>query len=265
MTTSWWRLYSEERFLVDQGASLLIQLEDGQWIGAGVIPRTIVTLTVGPQPNVGESPAVSGALSVIYRPLESLMPTAVVNEASTISQNVIAAFRSGRLTGHEALNIAARIRTDKHVDPMLGAVAAYLYDSVGDRDSIRRIAYFFAADGQPIPFDVALLADLPGVSTNGRIRVDIPQVRERAPRTDDEAMHSSYFRRTPAIGGATVGGGFPWLRQGWDLLDTARHLPVHRTVVEVAQTRGALLPFAFATLRAAAGAKLADLIDAQEI
>jgi hypothetical protein len=65
---------------------------------------------------------------------------------------------------------------------------------------------------------VALLADLRGVSGNGRIRVDIPAVPERAPRTDDEAADLGYFRRTAVIDGATVAGGFPWMRQGWDLL-----------------------------------------------
>jgi caspase domain-containing protein len=264
-TTSWWRLENSQRFMVDQGATLLVQLAGGHWIGSGVFPRTIVTFTVGPQPNSEPATLPPGALSVIYRPLVSLLPQPLVGQASDVSQEVIAALRAGRLTGDEALNVATRIRTDKHVDPMLGSVAAYLYDTVGDRDSIRRIAYFFVTESQPIPFDVALLADVKGILRDGRIHVEIPAVSQRSPRTDGEATHPEYFSRTPVVNDAVVAGGFPSLRQGWDLLDTTRRFPVHRAVVEVARTHGALQPFAFTTLGSEAGATLARLIDRQEI
>ena len=91
-----------------------------------------------------------------------MFPPLMVAEASVRSEKIIAAFRAGRLRGDDALDVAALIRTDKHVDPVLGVVAVDLYDSVGDRDSIRRIAFFFTVENQPIPFDVALLADLRG-------------------------------------------------------------------------------------------------------
>ncbi len=265
VSTSWWALSSEVGVVVNQGGSLLIQLHGGQWIGAGVVPKTIVTLTVGPQSNADDPHSQSGAISVIYRLLDSLHPTSIVNEASKNSQNVIAMLRAGRLAGREALNVAAKIRTGKHIDPMLGVIAAYLYDSVGDRDSIRRIAYFFAASMQPIPFDVALLADLQGVSVNGRILADIPEVSARSSKTEDEALHQMLFQATPAITAAPVSGGFPWLRQGWDLLETAQYLPVHPSIIASAKTGHALLPFPFTTLSEAAGAKVADLIDAQLI
>ena len=139
------------------------------------------------------------------------------------------------------------------------------YDSVGDRDSIRRIAFFFTVENQPIPFDVALLADLRGSWGDGHLRVAVPAVRRREPRTAAEIAHQDYFADTAAVDDALVTNGFPWLRQGWDLLDTARRFRVHPAVVDIAKTRGAVLPFPFVTLSLDAGRFIADLIEQREI
>jgi hypothetical protein len=62
----------------------------------------------------------------------------------------------------------------------------------------------------------------------------------------------------------TVAGGFPWLRQGWALLD-AVSLPVHGGLIELAQTRGILRPFPFTTLAPDAGYRLAELITSGKV
>ena len=264
---SWWRLENRSNRLVDQPSSLLIELAGGHWIGAAVVPDKIVTFSVGSRARgdgISSPDEPSGAVSVIYRPTEGSIPDAALGIDSSRSEHVIAALRAGVLTEDEALNVATRIRGDKRVDPMLGAVAAYLYDAIGDRDSIRRIAFFIATLGEPIPFDVALLADLRGTREAGRIRVDVPAVPERAPKTDAEMRHADYFRATGPIAGAIVAGGFPWLRQGWSLLDAVR-LPVHPGVIELARTPGVLLPLPFTTLTPEAGGALARLIERQEV
>ena len=122
--------------------------------------------------------------------------------------------RAGTLTGNDALDVAVRIRTDKHIDPVLGALAAYLYDAVGDRDNIRRIAYFYASAGETVPFDVALLADLRGTIHDGRLVVDVPAVPARTP-LPPVAMTSFEFeirKPPPALGADTEAVFAEWLK-----------------------------------------------------
>jgi hypothetical protein len=199
-----------------------------------------------------------GAASVIYRPVLGMVPDSDFDDVSKTSEDIVAKLRAGTLTGEKALTIASRIRRFKHVNPMLGVIAAYLYDAAGDRDSIRRVAWFYPMNEQPIPFDVALLAGLKGRrDLDGSIRLNIPPVPGRQPLTDEERAHPEYFLNTTQFDEVLVAGGFPWLRQGWALLDVAA-LPVHPSVVEIASH---VLPTPFTTLDEYGGAKLANLLD----
>jgi hypothetical protein len=155
-----------------------------------------------------------------------------------------------------------------HVNPLLGVIAAYLFDAAGDRDGIRRLASLYPEDGQPVPFDVALLAGVPGRrGRDGVVRIDLPAVPARAPRTDEEASSFVDVRRfglfdaRRAVRDAVVAGGFPWLRQGWSLLDLAA-LPVHPEVVALA---GHLRPSLFTALGRDGGRRLAALIEQGEV
>jgi hypothetical protein len=149
---------------------------------------------------------------------------------------------------------------------MLGVVAAYLYDAIGDRDSICRIASFYAKWGEPIPFDIALLANLRGRrGKDGRLRVSIPRMVRREPQTNEEARRSDLFAATSEVSEAIVAGGFPWLRQGWDLLQATR-LPVHPALIDLARRpTDTLLPFPFTTLTPEAGHLLARLVRLREV
>jgi hypothetical protein len=51
-----------------------------------------------------------------------------------------------------------------YIDPLVGVISAYLYDSIGDIDSIRQMAFYYAKAQQAIPYDIALLASLKGVN-----------------------------------------------------------------------------------------------------
>ncbi|BAM92701.1 hypothetical protein S58_67340 [Bradyrhizobium oligotrophicum S58] len=261
---AWWRIAFPDR---SHGppASLAIELWDGSWIGAAVLPRLILSITVGrrdgvdaPKPQLAP---IRGATSVIYRPVPDWVPDDERQSAVEAAESIISRLRAGALTGEEALSVATRVRGDKHIDPMLGAVAAYLYDAAGDRDSIRRLAWFYARRGEPIPFDVALLADLKGERRDGRLHVSVPAVDARQPRTSDELQHPDFFRATTGISDAVVAGGFPWLRQGWALLDTVR-LPVCPALFALADS---ILPLPFTTLAPDAGRALANLIRQREV
>src|SRR5262249_36626024 len=162
------------------------------WIGAAAIPRKILTFSVSqPRSNIAGSLGArgSGAASVIYRSPKGSMPDKEWQATSDASESTVTKMRAGVLRGDAAFSVAARIRVEKHVDPVLGAISAYLYESVGDIDSIRRIAWFYADANEPIPFDIALLANLNGERRDGRLYVSIPPVPKRAPRTADEACH----------------------------------------------------------------------------
>jgi len=106
----------------------------------------------------------------------------------------------------------------KHVDPVLGIISAYLYDSIGDIENIRRMAFYYVKHGQPIPYDIALLGQLRGEWRDGVLSAKVPTVSKREPRTEAEGANTWTFSDTPATAGE-VAGLWPWMRQGWTFLD----------------------------------------------
>jgi hypothetical protein len=77
----------------------------------------------------------------------------------------LGAMEAGALRADAVIDLAVELRHGKHADPMRGALSAYLYDSIGDIDSIRRMAVFYIQHGQPIPYDIAMLGQLRGRRT----------------------------------------------------------------------------------------------------
>ncbi|OLF54729.1 hypothetical protein [Pseudomonas chlororaphis] len=136
--------------------------------------------------------------------------------------DAIGDFAAGRLQPENIDRLAADLRHEKHADPMRGVICAYLYRAVADYDSIRRLAYFYAAQGQPVPFDIALLGAMRvTLEADGTPRLQVPAVKARAPRPK-AAKAADYVRReTPAIQ-AWIGGRCPWLGQGWDYVNDPR-------------------------------------------
>ncbi|HEX7930832.1 MAG TPA: hypothetical protein VF470_08015, partial [Sphingomicrobium sp.] len=122
---------------------------------------------------------------------------------------------AGSLTLNEASDLAVNLRMMKHVNPVLGVISAYLYDAVGDVDSIRRMAYFYVHHNQAIPFDIAFLADLGTQgSADGSLRAEVPALGERRPRTRNEGAVPWTTAATLKVEGP-VAGRMPWMRQGW--------------------------------------------------
>jgi hypothetical protein len=230
-------------------ASFLIEMDENLWAGAATFADLAVIISRGPLPGNAAAPE---DVSLHYTP-----PNSEYMEVYPACQAIISHLNAGLLTPEQALSVAVPVRRFKHVNPLFGVIAAYLYDAAGDRDSIRRITSFYSERNQPVPFDVALLAGVPGRrGRDGRIRVDLPAVAAREPRTAEEERQRGYFRGFPAMNDVAVAGGFPWMRRGWSLLDLAR-LPVHPELTSLA---GHVGTSPFTTLDRDGGRRLATLI-----
>jgi hypothetical protein len=137
-------------------------------------------------------------------------------------------------------------------------LSAYLYDSIGDIDNIRRTAWFYQDHHQPIPYDVALLAQLTGRRGNHVLHASIPAVSKREPRTDQERRFAWTYDAMPAAEGV-VGGFWPMMRQGWTFLDDPSDDGSSLVLPGIVELIPSLTPARFATLDARGGEKLANL------
>jgi hypothetical protein len=234
----WWVLHGPP-------TSLAVQLTlSGRWVCACLYPRMISTFTVDK----------AGAASLVFRPAWS------GSSYSSATEEAIAAMRAGTVMDETALDLAARIREWKHVDPVLGVIASYLYARAGDLENVRRIAWFYCQHQQPIPFDVALLGGLRLERNGPLLRAQVPATSERRARVAAEESRTFTTVATPSAEGL-VGGGIPWLRQGWSLLEDSRE----SVLAPLLQFAGGLTPALFTTLEPSAGEALADLIRKGEI
>lgn len=133
-------------------------------------------------------------------------------------------FTAGRLGAGSIGALAALLRGGKHADPVLGVICAYLYKAIADVDNIRRMAAFYAAHRQPVPFDLALLGAMKvSRDPGGALRLHIPAVAARPPAKGEggEAL-PAYATRATAAAEAPIGGRCPWLAMGWDYVNMAR-------------------------------------------
>jgi hypothetical protein len=199
---SWEIRAQDDGSAVTRSVPLLVEFQDGRFAAIAALPQFVARL-------VCDERGVSGLL---YRKQDMpLDTTAATTEA-------IEYMERGSLRFDAVVNLTVKLREWKHVDPVLGVISAYLYDSIGDIDSIRRMAHFYAAIGQHIPYDVALLAQIEGSFQGGELHVKVPAVARRDPRTPEEKQHSWAYLETPETQGP-VGGLWPWMRQGWPFLD----------------------------------------------
>ena len=140
---------------------------------------------------------------------------------------VLKGLLSRKITADDAPRIAGALRVAKHQDPLVGIVAAYLYDSIGDVDNNRRMCWYYSYHRQDVPFDIALLARAPIERNGDAFIVHVPATREV------EGDGPSYTREaTPA---ATVGiaGIAPLLRAGWARLSATKQ-PLHDELAKLA-------------------------------
>lgn len=243
--TNWWRLEHKSNFELRKSEPVLIEFDDGVFAAVAAIPHFIATIIRNER----------GVSALIYRRVYEPVDTAADAE------RVIAEMERGALRADDAINIAVKLRQAKHSDPVLGVISAYLYDSLGDIDSIRRMAYYYVSYGQPIPYDIALLAQLRGeLRDDGILRAHVPAVNKREARTEAEQEYEWTHSGTPAVDGE-VGGLWPWMRQGWPFLDEPsddESTLVTRGLVEVGRH---LTPGRFTTVDRVGAVELARIFD----
>jgi Caspase domain len=176
------------------------------------------------------------------------------------SEHAIAKLAGGKLGMQEATDLATTLRMIKHVNPVLGVLSAYLYDAIGDMDSIRRMASYYLQHHQSVPFDIVFLADLPGRDRgDGVLQVEVPALPRRQPRTTVEASFPWTTEATPAIQGL-VAGRLPWLRRGWPYV-AAPTDPERVLTTGVPALMPALTASLFTSFESSAQATLIDLLD----
>ena len=168
--------------------------------------------------------------------------------------SIVAKMATGSISPSDVDTIAADIRKWKHQDPMLGAIAAYLYDYSGDLDNIRRMGWYYKKHAQPIPYDVALMGMMSTWTENkGEIFASIPPtLKRKAPNLPNYATAATReVKRWP------VAGLCPWLRQGWDFVENPA-TSEKAMVTGLEDIRQHLLPSSFSVLNEEGGHKLID-------
>jgi hypothetical protein len=196
-----------------------------------------------------------GITGLVYR---ELLAGEGAREIYAPVEQALNALESGAIRSEQAADWAADLRRFKPADPILGVIAAYLYDAVGDVENIRRMACYYAMHGEAIPYDIALLAALTARRTEHGFEVDVPAIPARAPKTETERRYSWTYSAMDEITGC-VGGLWPWMRQGWTFLDDPTDVSSPLVWSPLIELRAGLMRSRFATLEPNAGRELARL------
>jgi len=223
-------------------APALVEFSDGRFAAPVVLPGFFVSLARDKY----------GVTGMLYRNL--MAP----REVSAPVEQALADLENGTLRADEATDLAVKLRVWKHADPVLGVISAYLYDSIGDVDSIRRMASFYVQNNQAIPYDIALLGGLTGRRADNGFWVEIPEVKQRKPRTEAEKKESWTYCAMPARKGL-VGGLWPWMRQGWVFLDDPTDVGSPIILNGLIDLRSGLMRSRFTTLERDAALELARI------
>jgi hypothetical protein len=194
---------SEERFRIKKqpayrGGQVVVEFDDGAFVPVYIYPQLVAV--------VARSARGIAAIAYAARDYEVLAQSTMAIIELTL----------GTLNSTKIESLAERIRSGKHANPVLGAIAAYLYRQISDFDNLRRMAYYYVRRGQPIPFDIALLAEMDIYAEGGDYFAKVPAV----PRRKGEAARRNPLpkyvtRETPAVTGP-LAGRCPWLTLGWD-------------------------------------------------
>ena len=245
---NWWHVgvrSARSDIRLEDPAPVLIELESGRFAAVTALPSFVASVVVKPQ----------GVSALVYREVHS-QPTVAAATESALGQ-----MERGALRADDVADLAIELRRSKHADPVHGVICAYLYDSIGDVDNIRRMAFYYVRRSQPIPYDIAFLAQLRGQRRGqGLLRATVPAVPPRKPRTKAEQRYAWTRAPTPrAIG--VVGGFWPWLKQGWALLDDPAPNGSTLVLPGLIELADRLAPARFPTLDSAAGRQLAALFN----
>lgn len=184
------------------------------------------------EPSPGGSGSSGGVELVTWgswkRPLALPLPKTLQLSAS----EALKGFSSGALRSGDIPVITADMRKLKHVDPLYGIVAAYLYHRIGDIDNVRRMCTFYLEHEQDVPFDIAMLAQLKFQKReNGGFVVDVPKVSE-TPRQQRPPNAPDYVWCKTNEVRVNVAGVTPLLRAGWQNLGASSQ-SIHRRCLDL--------------------------------
>lgn len=131
---------------------------------------------------------------------------------------------SGTLNSDDIKLFTQNMRINKHFNPMLGIVSAYLYNGIGDIDNIRRMCYYYYYHHQDVPFDIAMLANLPldHAKTKNGFTINVPEVPALPEELRNPEAPNFTWERTPNVVVA-VAGVTPIIRAGWQHIRHSKH------------------------------------------
>lgn len=240
---NWWRIRRENQVVLGLPAPVLIEFASGVFAAATALPDFIASVVATDH----------GVSALVYR--EVYAPPQVAKA----TEDALGKLERGAMRADEATDLAVELRHGKHADPVRGVISAYLYDSIGDVESIRRMAFYYLHHGQAIPYDIALLARLEGeMRDDGLLWATVPAVPSREPRTEQESLVGWTHAATPMVTGL-VGGFWPWLRQGWAFLDEPADDGSTLVLPGLIEVAAELTSARFTTLRPTGGRRLASV------
>ncbi len=241
----WWRIRPGNALLLVQPAPVLIELASGVFAAATALPDFIASAVVTDR----------GVAALVYREIHTSP------QVANATEDAIGKLERGAMRADEATDLAVELRQEKHKDPVRGVISAYLYDSIGDVESIRRMAFAYVQHNQAIPYDIALLAQLEGERRNdGLLWATVPAVPSRKPRTEQEGRVAWTHSATREATGV-VGGFWPWLRQGWTFLDDPAADGSTLVLPGLIEVAAELTSARFTTLDNAGGRRLASVFN----
>jgi hypothetical protein len=240
----WWRIGPPGLQYLTKPAPVLVKLNSGLFLALTALPDFIAALVTEDR----------GLQAVSYRDPHDAQNT------GDLAAQAIARLESGALRADAIDDLAVDLRQHKHADPVLGVISAYLYDSIGATEDIRRMAYFYVSRGQSIPYYIALLAQLGGRrNASGLLEIDVPGVPPRAPRTERETQFDWTCQATYTVTG-TVAGLWPWMRQGWAFLDDPTDQELGLVDPNIVALAAQLTTARFTTFNRQGGAALAQYL-----
>lgn len=187
-----------EQWLNDSGTQVVIEFDNGEFVPV-YLYRSLFAVVIRNS---------NGTAAIAYG---GGSPEVLWTSAEAVTQLTRGTFSSANIE-----QLAARIRSGKHANPVLGAIAAYLYRQISDFDNICRMAYYYVDHDHPVPFDIALLGQLEVYLDGDKYFVKVPAVTARQQELDRRTPLPPYVTaNTPAVTGQ-LGGRCPWLTIGWD-------------------------------------------------
>lgn len=224
------------------GMPVLVELRDGRFVPVVPYEQLFAVVATSATGDVFQAYGASG-----------------VRDSYRDAIRLIADFASGRLGADQIPHVAARLRHEKHADPALGVICAHLYRLVADYDNIRRMAFFFAINGQPVPFDIALLGQMRVTRDRGGMPVlQVPAVPATVSDANAEGLPGFTTQETSAVK-CRIAGRCPWLGLGWDHVQDLRPETTRLVSRRLARIAGAVRRSGSTVLLNEAGHSLAKL------